>query len=115
MASQPTPLTDDQKEFFLKYGYLKLTNCFTRDQAAEVCEGVWTRLGYSPTDKTTWTKERINGLSLLWPKRKEGKNAAVQNVKNLHPYIPLYLAIKTGINNMSEGKEHKKGGKGLDY
>ncbi|KAI0448716.1 hypothetical protein F5B21DRAFT_496619 [Xylaria acuta] len=60
MASPPAPLTDAEKEFFLKHGYLKLTNCFTREQAAEVCEGVWTRLGMSPTDKSTWTKERTN-------------------------------------------------------
>ncbi|KAI0118894.1 hypothetical protein GGR51DRAFT_554582 [Nemania sp. FL0031] len=60
MASPPAPLTNAQKEFFLEHGYLKLTNCFTREQAAEVCEGVWTRLGMSPTDKSTWTKERTN-------------------------------------------------------
>ncbi|RWA12155.1 hypothetical protein EKO27_g2961 [Xylaria grammica] len=60
MASPPAPLTDVEKEFFLKHGYLKLTNCFTREQAAEVCEGVWTRLGMSPTDKSTWTRERTN-------------------------------------------------------
>ncbi|KAK5632026.1 hypothetical protein RRF57_007740 [Xylaria bambusicola] len=61
MASPPAPLTDAQKEFFLKNGYLKLTDCFTREQAAGVCEGVWTRLGMSPTDKSTWgTKGRIN-------------------------------------------------------
>ncbi|KAI1113339.1 dihydrofolate reductase-like domain-containing protein [Nemania sp. NC0429] len=60
MASPPAPLTDAEKEFFLKYGYLKLTNCFTREQAADVCEGVWTRLGMSPTDKSTWSRERTN-------------------------------------------------------
>ncbi|KAI1374576.1 hypothetical protein F4677DRAFT_425498 [Hypoxylon crocopeplum] len=60
MASSPPPLTQEQKDFFLANGYLKLTNCFTRDQAADVIEGVWTRLGMSPTDKSTWTKERVN-------------------------------------------------------
>ncbi|KAI0841787.1 hypothetical protein F5Y06DRAFT_199243 [Hypoxylon sp. FL0890] len=60
MASSPAPLTQEQKDFFLANGYLKLTNCFTREQAAEVIEGVWTRLGMSPTDKSTWTKDRIN-------------------------------------------------------
>ncbi|KAI0202783.1 hypothetical protein F4808DRAFT_58456 [Astrocystis sublimbata] len=60
MASPAAPLTDAEKDFFLKHGYLKLSNCFTREQAAEVCEGVWTRLGMSPTDKSTWTKERTN-------------------------------------------------------
>ncbi|KAI0400984.1 hypothetical protein F4802DRAFT_461549 [Xylaria palmicola] len=60
MASPPAPLTDAEKEFFLQHGYLKLTNCFTREQAEEVCEGVWTRLGMSPTDKSTWTRQRTN-------------------------------------------------------
>ncbi|KAI0527801.1 dihydrofolate reductase-like domain-containing protein [Xylaria bambusicola] len=60
MASPLAPLTEAQKELFLKNGYLKLTDCFTREQAAEVCEGVWTRLGMSPTDKSTWTKGRTN-------------------------------------------------------
>ncbi|KAI0180946.1 dihydrofolate reductase-like domain-containing protein [Hypoxylon sp. FL1284] len=60
MASPPAPLTREQKDFFLEHGYLKLTNCFTREQAAEVTEGVWTRLGMSPTDQSTWTKERTN-------------------------------------------------------
>ncbi|KAI2626588.1 hypothetical protein GGR54DRAFT_477458 [Hypoxylon sp. NC1633] len=60
MASSPAPLTQEEKDFFLKNGYLKLTNCFTREQAADVIEGVWTRLGMSPTDKSTWTKERTN-------------------------------------------------------
>ncbi|KAI8635052.1 hypothetical protein F5Y19DRAFT_134292 [Xylariaceae sp. FL1651] len=60
MASPPAPLTDAEKEFFLQHGYLKLTNCFTREQAAEVCDGVWTRLGMSPTDKSTWNRLRTN-------------------------------------------------------
>lgn len=60
MASPPAPLTQEQKDFFLANGYLKLTNCFTQEQADDVNEGVWTRLGMSPTDKSTWTKERTN-------------------------------------------------------
>ncbi|KAI2639556.1 hypothetical protein GGS26DRAFT_540669 [Hypomontagnella submonticulosa] len=60
MASPAAPLTQEQKDFFLAHGYLKLSNCFTQEQAADVTEGVWTRLGMSPTDKSTWTKERTN-------------------------------------------------------
>ncbi|KAI1772391.1 hypothetical protein F4818DRAFT_444216 [Hypoxylon cercidicola] len=60
MASPPAPLTQEQKDFFLANGYLKLTGCFTQEQADEVTEGVWTRLGMSPTDKATWTRERTN-------------------------------------------------------
>ncbi|KAI1476424.1 hypothetical protein F4774DRAFT_392935 [Daldinia eschscholtzii] len=60
MASPPAPLTQEQKDFFLSNGYLKLSNCFTREQAAAVTEGVWTRLGMSPTEKSTWTVEKTN-------------------------------------------------------
>ncbi|CAJ2510036.1 Uu.00g059360.m01.CDS01 [Anthostomella pinea] len=60
MASPPAPLTEEEKAFFLKHGYIKLSNCFTQAQADEMNEGVWTRLGMSPTDKTTWTRGRTN-------------------------------------------------------
>ncbi|KAH6654638.1 hypothetical protein BKA67DRAFT_565836 [Truncatella angustata] len=60
MAAPPVPLTEAEKEHFLKYGYLHLKNCFSRSQAAELTSGLWTRLGMSPDDKSTWTKPRIN-------------------------------------------------------
>ena len=53
-------LTDADVDHFLAHGYIKLKDCFTREQAAEITENVWTRLGMSPTDKSTWTSERIN-------------------------------------------------------
>lgn len=53
-------LTDEQTAHFMKYGYLRLTNCFTPSQAAQWTSAVWTRLGFSPTDKSTWTRERTN-------------------------------------------------------
>ncbi|RYP64012.1 hypothetical protein DL771_008983 [Monosporascus sp. 5C6A] len=60
MASPPAPLTEAEKEFFLTNGYLKLSNCFTQEQADDMTKGVWTRLGMSPTDKDTWTQERTH-------------------------------------------------------
>lgn len=53
-------MTEAEKEHFLKYGYLHLKNCFTRDQAAQMTSGVWTRLGMSSTDTSTWTKPRVH-------------------------------------------------------
>lgn len=64
MASPPAPLTEEEKAFFLQHGYVKLTNCFTQEQADLMNEGVWTRLGMSPTDKSTWTRERTNSEQL---------------------------------------------------
>lgn len=53
-------LTNAQKEHFLTHGFVRLPNCFTREKAAEWTSDMWTRLGFSPTDKSTWTSERIH-------------------------------------------------------
>lgn len=53
-------LTQEQKDHFLKYGYVRIPQCFSREKAAEWTKDVWTRLGYSPDDKETWTSQRIN-------------------------------------------------------
>jgi hypothetical protein len=53
-------LTQDQIDHFMEHGWLHLTDCFNEDDAAIVTENIWTRLGLSPTDKSTWTQERIN-------------------------------------------------------
>lgn len=53
-------LTPEQIDWFIEHGWIRLENCFTPDQAEVVSADIWTRLGLSPTDKTTWTKERIN-------------------------------------------------------
>jgi hypothetical protein len=53
-------LTEDQISHFLQSGYLHLPSCFTSAQAATFTSNMWTRLGFSPTDKSTWTRERTN-------------------------------------------------------
>ena len=53
-------LTPAQVSSFMEHGFLRLTNCFTPAQAAEFTKDVWTRLGFDPADKTTWTRERTN-------------------------------------------------------
>ncbi|ROW13057.1 hypothetical protein VPNG_05985 [Cytospora leucostoma] len=53
-------LTDEEKEHFLNNGWVKIPQAFTRDQAADFTRDVWTRLGMSPTDKTTWHTPRTN-------------------------------------------------------
>lgn len=52
-------LTIDQKDHFMKYGYLRLAGCFSREKAASWTNDIWIRLGYSPTDKSTWVSEHI--------------------------------------------------------
>jgi hypothetical protein len=53
-------LSQEEIDHFIRHGYVRLTNCFSRAKAAEWTADVWTRLGYSATDKSTWTAERIN-------------------------------------------------------
>ena len=53
-------LSEKQKEHFLEHGFVKVTGCFTRKQAEDFTSTMWTRLGMSPTDKSTWTTERTN-------------------------------------------------------
>lgn len=53
-------LTREQVDHFMQYGYLRLKSCFSRDKAAEWTKDVWTRLGFDPDDKSTWTKAKIN-------------------------------------------------------
>ena len=53
-------LTQDQIDHFMKYGYLRIPQAFSREKAASWTSTVWTRLGYDPNDKSTWLRERIN-------------------------------------------------------
>jgi hypothetical protein len=53
-------LTKEQVENFMKYGFLRLENCFSVEKAQDWTATVWQRLGMDPNDKSTWTTERIN-------------------------------------------------------
>lgn len=56
-SKTPPALTEAQKEHFLKYGFVKLPQCFSREDAAKWTEGVWERFGYT-SDPSTWVEER---------------------------------------------------------
>lgn len=60
MRSPAAPLAEAEKEHFLTHGYIHLTNCFTKEQAAEKTKDVWTRLDMYPDGKSTWTRAQIN-------------------------------------------------------
>ncbi|KAF2260981.1 hypothetical protein CC78DRAFT_570847 [Lojkania enalia] len=53
-------LPQEQIDHFLEHGWIKISNCFSREKAAELQETMWTRLGMDPNDMSTWTMERIN-------------------------------------------------------
>lgn len=50
-------LTPEQIASFMRHGWVRVPRCFSREKAAEWTADVWTRLGYSPTDKSTWKTE----------------------------------------------------------
>ena len=60
MVKQYQYLTQAQIDHFMRYGYLRISNAFSLEKANEWVSDVWTRLGFDPNDKSTWTKERIN-------------------------------------------------------
>jgi hypothetical protein len=53
-------LSEAQITHFLENGFVKVPQCFTREQAADFTSNLWTRLGMSPSDKSTWTVEKYN-------------------------------------------------------
>ncbi|KAF2018439.1 hypothetical protein BU24DRAFT_432810 [Aaosphaeria arxii CBS 175.79] len=53
-------MSQSEIDHFLEHGWVKLTNCFTREQAAELQATMWTRLGMDPNDMSTWRTERTN-------------------------------------------------------
>ncbi|EEY22775.1 conserved hypothetical protein [Verticillium alfalfae VaMs.102] len=48
------PLTDAQKEHFRAHGWLRVTECFTQEQADWVNKDLWSRLGMDPNNKSSW-------------------------------------------------------------
>lgn len=53
-------LTDEQVARFMKYVILRTPKCFSREKAEDWTSTVFQRLRMPPTDKSTWTQERIN-------------------------------------------------------
>ncbi|CAI6338793.1 unnamed protein product [Periconia digitata] len=56
----PSPLSSEDIQHFMDHGWVKLSNCFTREQAAELQTTLWTRLDMDPQDMSTWHTERTN-------------------------------------------------------
>lgn len=54
MAEEQFKLSLEEVEHFLEHGWIKLSDCFTREQAAEIQSTLWTRLGMDPNDMSTW-------------------------------------------------------------
>ena len=57
-------LTETEIEHFLEKGHIIVRDCFSRDLAKEWTALAYKRLGYDPTDPTTWKEERIHMPSM---------------------------------------------------
>lgn len=53
-------LTEEQKQFWLENGFVKIPKCFSREAAKKFTSSVWARLGVSSTDQSTWPTDRVN-------------------------------------------------------
>ncbi len=49
-------LGDAQREQFVRDGFVKLENAFSRVIAAEAREILWREVGFDPNDRKTWTQ-----------------------------------------------------------
>ncbi|KAK5169180.1 uncharacterized protein LTR77_006489 [Saxophila tyrrhenica] len=54
------PLTEEQKQFWLENGFIKIPKCFSREKSDAWTNSFWTRIGAEPNDKSTWPTEKIN-------------------------------------------------------
>lgn len=58
MTSNPDyKLSQEQIDHFMRHGWVRVPDCFSREKAAEWTADVWTRLGFSHDDKSTWVTE----------------------------------------------------------
>ena len=52
-------LTPDQAQHFIEKGYVRISGCVDRDLAKRWTDEAYTRLGYDPADRSTWTKDIV--------------------------------------------------------
>jgi Phytanoyl-CoA dioxygenase (PhyH) len=55
-----TVLSAEQIESFVEDGYVRLTGCFTREDAQPWLDEAWVRLGYDRDDPGTWVEQRVH-------------------------------------------------------
>jgi hypothetical protein len=53
-AEEQYTLSKEDVEQFVQHGWIKLSNCFSKEQADDLQKTLWTRLGMDPNDRSTW-------------------------------------------------------------
>ena len=59
-----TVLSAEQIASFVERGYLRIPECFTREDAQPWLDEAWVRLGYDRDDPATWVHKRVHMPSL---------------------------------------------------
>jgi hypothetical protein len=59
-----TVLSAEQIEAFVEHGYVRIPECFTREDAQPWLDEAWVRLGYDRDDPATWVEQRVHMPSL---------------------------------------------------
>lgn len=54
------PLSQEQIDHFIRYGFIHLNDCFSKDFADQWIAEAFVRLGYDPVDRATWEKPIIH-------------------------------------------------------
>jgi hypothetical protein len=59
-----TVLSAEQIESFVEHGYVRIAECYTREDAQPWLDEAWVRLGYDRDDPGTWIEKRVHMPSL---------------------------------------------------
>jgi hypothetical protein len=59
-----TVLSAEQIDSFVARGYVRVPECFTREDAQPWLDEAWVRLGYDRDDPSTWVEQRVHMPSL---------------------------------------------------
>lgn len=59
-SEQEQVLTPEQRAQFLERGWVKLEGGIPPENVEKFVNNIWVRLGYSPTDKSTWESEYLH-------------------------------------------------------
>src|SRR6218665_1374883 len=86
-------LTPEQRQQFIEKGYVTVKGCLDRDLARRWTAEAYTRLGYDPADRSTWTKE------IVWMDRNN-----IAAIKDISPKAWTALCEVTGGEDRIENK-----------
>ncbi len=60
MVQEYNVLTPELRQQFLEKGWVKIENAVPLENIKSFSDDIWIRLGFDPSDKSTWTKEKVS-------------------------------------------------------